>query len=81
MKKRMLIGVAAITLAGAAIMEARELRFWVFGSGTAQDSDRSSAVGAAADAAAQQINAECVGLVDHIEQTGTSCLGGDGDTP
>jgi hypothetical protein len=81
MKKRMLVGVAALTLAGAALLEAREVRFWVFGSGTAQDSNRSSAVSAAADSAEEQINAECAGSVEHVERTGTTCFGGDGDTP
>jgi hypothetical protein len=81
MKKTMLFAFTALMLSVACIMEAKEFRFWVFGSGTAQDSDRASAVSQATDSATQQINAGCIGTVETVEQTGTTCLGGNNETP
>jgi len=80
MKKRILI-FAALLASTFAIAEARELTLWVTGGGTAQESDRASAVSEATQTATEQANATCIGEVVAVEPTGTSCFGGDGDSP
>jgi hypothetical protein len=79
MKKRILTIVAlAASVIGSA--EARTINMWVFGSGTAQEDERESAVDEATDNATQQANAVCVGTVVDVVKTGTTCFGG-GDNP
>jgi len=79
MKKRILaLTIAALSVIG--IAEARFTTYWVFGSGTAQDEDRQSAISQAYDQATESANATCIGSVVEVERTGTSCLGG-GDSP
>jgi hypothetical protein len=80
-KHKMLTAVAIAILSAVCLLEAREARFWVFGSGTAQDDDKNSALSQASDAANDQINAECVGRVTSVERTGASCLGGSDGVP
>jgi hypothetical protein len=80
MKKHVLT-IAALVASAIGIAEARELTMWVSGSGTAQESDRASAVSEARETATEQANAVCIGEVVNVEATGTSCLGGDGDSP
>ena len=80
MKKQVLtIAVLAASIIGVA--EAGNITMWVTGSGTAQERDRQSAVSQASDTATEQANAVCIGEVVRVERTGTSCLGGDGDSP
>jgi len=78
MKKSILAVVLASTIG---IAGAKELTLWVNGSGTAQESDRSSAVSEATQAATEQANATCIGEVVNVEPTGTSCFGGDDNNP
>lgn len=79
MKKSIL--TAAVLLASTiGIANAREITMWVSGSGTAQESDRASAVSEARETATEQANAVCIGEVVNVEPTGTSCFGG-GDSP
>ena len=79
MKKRILTMVALVASA-IGVAEARPITLWVFGSGSAQEDDRDSAVAEATDSAAQQANALCTGMVVNVEKTGTMCFGG-GDNP
>jgi hypothetical protein len=43
--------------------KAREITLWVTGGGTAQESDRASAVSEAIETATEQANASCIGKV------------------
>ncbi len=79
--KKHILTIAALLASTIGIAEAREITLWVSGSGSAQESDRASAVSEATEAATEQANALCVGEVVTVEPTGTSCLGGDGDIP
>ena len=79
--KKQILTIAALLASIVGVAEARELTLWVTGGGTAQESDRASAVSEATDSATQQANALCIGEVVTVETTGTSCLGGDGDNP
>ncbi len=78
--KKHILTIAALLASTIGIAGARELTLWVSGSGTAQESDRASAVSEATDTATQQANAVCIGEVVNVEPTGTSCFGG-GDSP
>ncbi len=79
MKKRIL-ALVILMVSVFAVAEARTITMWLFGSGTAQEDDRDSAVSEATDNATQQVNAICVGTIVDVETTGTTCLGG-GDSP
>jgi hypothetical protein len=79
--KKQILTIAALVASIVGVAEARELTLWVTGSGSAQESDRASAVSEATEAATEQANAVCIGEVVMVEPTGTSCLGGDGDVP
>jgi hypothetical protein len=79
MKKRLLT-IVAVAASLMAVAEARTITTWVFGSATAQEDDRDSAVSEATDQATQQANAICTGTVVAREKTGTTCFGG-GDSP
>lgn len=81
MRKKLLVisaVLSAVTLAGAMTVQV-----WVFGSGSASESDRGSAMSEAVDQATQQANATCVGMVVTTETTGSFCTtssDGDGNT-
>jgi hypothetical protein len=78
--KRNLLIIAALLASTVGIAGAREITLWVSGAGTAQESDRTSAVSEATETATEQANAVCIGEVVNVEPTGTSCFGG-GDSP
>ncbi len=80
MKKRILT-IAALLSLTIGIAEAKIFIYWVTGSGTAQENDRSAAVSEATDTATQQANAICTGEVGTVETTGTSCFGGGDNNP
>jgi hypothetical protein len=79
MKKRLLT-IVALAASVIGVAEARTITTYVFGSGTAQEGDRDSAVSEATDNATQSANAICIGTVVNVEKTGTTCFGG-GDNP
>jgi hypothetical protein len=79
--KKQVLTIAALIASAIGMAEARSITMWVTGSGTAQASDRASAVSEATDTATQQANAVCIGEVVTVEKTGTTCFGGDGDSP
>lgn len=79
MKKRLLT-IVALAASVVGLAEARTMTMWVFGSGTAQEDDRDSAMSEATDNATQQANAVCIGTVVNVEKTGNTCFGG-GDNP
>lgn len=82
MMKRNIAAIAA--LAALSLVCSRQVRgslSWVYGSGTAQDVNRKSAISQASDAAAEQINAGCAGNVVTVDRTGTNCLGGHDGSP
>jgi hypothetical protein len=79
MKKRIL-SIVALAASVIGIAEAGAVTIWVTGSGTVQDGDRESAVREAADVAAEQANAVCIGTVVDVEKTSSICFGG-GDNP
>jgi hypothetical protein len=79
MKKRVFT-IAALAASVIGIAEARNIRVWVNGSGTAQEDNRDSALSEATDAATKQANAICTGTVVDVEKTSTICFGG-GDNP
>ena len=79
MKKRMLT-IVALAASVIGVAQARTINMWVFGSGTATEDDRGSAVSEATDNAVEQANAICIGTVVNVEKTGTTCFGG-GDSP
>jgi hypothetical protein len=79
--KKYILTIAALLASTIGVAGARELTLWVSGSGTAQESDRASAVSEATDQATQMANATCIGEVVNVEPTGTSCFGGDNDSP
>jgi hypothetical protein len=61
----------------------KEIRVWVFGSGTATEPDRAAADSEAFDAASTQANAICTGKIDsNYIKTSDVCLkqGSDDDT-
>lgn len=78
MRKKLLVisaVLSAVTLAGA-----MSVRVWVFGSGSASESDKGSAMSEAVDQATQQANAICTGVVVTTETTGNFCTSSsDGD--
>lgn len=78
MKKRIL-ALVILVMSAFTIAEARTITIWLFGSGSAQEDDRDTAVNEATDNATQQVNAMCVGTVVDVEKTATTCFGG-GDT-
>ena len=79
--KKNILTIAALLASIVAVGEARSITMWVTGSGTAQERDRQSAVNQATDTTTEQANAVCIGEVVRVEKTGTSCFGGDGDSP
>jgi len=79
--KKSILTIAVLLASTIGVAGAKELTLWVTGGGTAQESDRASAVSEATEAATEQANALCIGEVVNVEPTGTSCLGGDGDSP
>jgi hypothetical protein len=79
--KKHILTIAALLASTIGVAEARELTIWITGGGTAQESDRGSAVSEATEQATEQANATCIGEVVNVEPTGTSCFGGDGDSP
>jgi hypothetical protein len=79
--KKQVLTIAALAASIIGFAEARNITMWVSGSGTAQERDRQSAVNEATDTATEQANAVCIGEVVRVEKTGTSCFGGDGDSP
>jgi hypothetical protein len=79
--KKQVLTIAALLASVIGMAEARNITMWVSGSGTAQESDRQSAVNEATDTATQQASAVCIGEVVTVEKTGTTCFGGDGDSP
>ncbi len=79
--KKQVLTIAVLLASIIATGEARDITMWVSGSGTAQESDRDSAVNEATDTATQQANAVCIGQVVTVEKTGTTCFGGDGNSP
>jgi len=78
--KRHILTFAALLSFTIGIAQARDITLWVTGSGTAQEADQASAVSEATQAATEQANAICIGVVEVVEPTGTSCFGG-GDSP
>ncbi len=75
MRNKLLVisaGLSAVTLAAA-----MSVQVWVFGSGSATESDRGSAMSEAVDQATQQANAICTGVVVTTETTGSFCTTSD----
>jgi hypothetical protein len=76
-KKILAIAIIAGSVIGMAY--AAPYRFWVFGSGSARDTDKQSAISQAYDAAVDQTNGACSGVVVRVERTSATCFGGGGD--
>ncbi len=65
---------------GVSAQQRKPVILWLSGSGTATESDRSSADSEALDQATTQVNSICTGEVQTVEKTGDNCitLGGEG---
>jgi hypothetical protein len=65
--------VLPVVLSVVTLAAAITVRVWVFGTGSATEPDRSSAMSEATDQATQQANATCTGVVVTNETTGSFC--------
>ena len=79
--RKTILAITALAVSLIAMAEAAPVRFWVFGSGSAQDPDKQSATSQAYDSAVDQANAICTGTVVQVERTSAFCLGGSDDSP